>query len=221
MSSSGYNQYSAAQYAGYRVETDFAYLCTAKWASEYFSVSPAHETQTSPVWELQFAYGFDSRGGQEDSTTVTHGAELAFVFPRSTTSAGSTDGTDLTEPQQLADIVVAYWTNFAKTGDPNGLSDIGQQLPDWPQTRGTSTSGNPGERDLVLSVRGAEPGDIVVLDAYHSAPCDYWRAHWQPWDRLTCADQCFGGCIPCPDDNGQPPRLDFSQYGEVPSGGAC
>ena len=103
---------------------------------------------------------------------MTHGAELAFVFPSS--DWRDSDG-ELTEPQQLADIgtrrslhctsgskflgvlsthvlglflvassgviflllcsremlchaVVAYWTNFAKTGDPNGVTDLGQQL---------------------------------------------------------------------------------------------
>ena len=91
MSATGYNQYSAAQYAGYRTETDFAYLCTAKWASEYplwrtnaFQKTHAFTpvfgsisdiissrsryfstTPTSPVWELQFAYGFDSRYNTE------------------------------------------------------------------------------------------------------------------------------------------------------------
>jgi hypothetical protein len=31
--------HSAAQLAGYQTETDFAYICTARWASEYFSAS--------------------------------------------------------------------------------------------------------------------------------------------------------------------------------------
>jgi hypothetical protein len=42
LSSTGYNQYSAAQYAGFRTETDFAYLCTAKWASEHLLRTGQH-----------------------------------------------------------------------------------------------------------------------------------------------------------------------------------
>ena len=49
-------------------------------------------------------------------------------------------------------MVVAYFTNFAKTGDPNGVTDLGQQLPTWPQTRGSDPS-RPAE-DLVLRVAG-------------------------------------------------------------------
>ena len=199
--------HSAAQLAGYKTETDFAYICTARWASEYFSASAA-----SPVWELQFAYGYNSRSGQADAgRTVSHSAELAFVF-----SSPQADGTeagveDMSESVRLADVIVAYWTNFAKTGDPNGVTDLGQQLPNWPQTQGGRDRGE----DLVLRVAGADDGDITVLDTYHSEACDYWRQHWQPWDAQSCHEGCFGGCISCDGE-----RLDVSEYGE-PTGGAC
>ena len=71
-------------------------------------------------------------------------------------------------------MVVAYFTNFAKTGDPNGVTDLGQQLPTWPQTRGSDPS-RPAE-DLVLRVAGADEGDITVLNEYHGEACEYWCA---------------------------------------------
>ena len=67
-------------------------------------------------------------------------------------------------------MVVAYFTNFAKTGDPNGVTDLGQQLPTWPQTRGSDPS-RPAE-DLVLRVAGADEGDITVLNEYHGEACE-------------------------------------------------
>jgi carboxylesterase type B len=91
----------------------------------------------------------------EDHTTVTHSSELTFVFSSVQDEAeyGSTSVEELSEPVRLADMVVAYFTNFAKTGDPNGVSDLGQSLPAWPQTRGRKTLA-PGQSDLVLKVAG-------------------------------------------------------------------
>jgi para-nitrobenzyl esterase len=34
---------------------------------------------------------------------------------------------------------MSYWTNFAKTGDPNGTDGNGQRLPEWPKY----TDGDP------------------------------------------------------------------------------
>lgn len=51
-----------------------------------------------------------------------HGGELPFVFGQ---LDGSADWTDA--DRKLADTIEQYWTNFAKTGDPNGAT-----LPHWP-----------------------------------------------------------------------------------------
>ena len=54
---------------------------------------------------------------------ASHGVEMSYVF----------DHLDLqSEPwtqydRHLADVMSAYWTNFAKSGDPNGVA-----LPSWP-----------------------------------------------------------------------------------------
>lgn len=74
-----------------------------------------------------------------------HGAELDFVFSRAPNTA------DDSEPEALADLLVGYWANFARTGNPNqGLarprssppprlfSTVAGQPLHWPRTFGTS-----------------------------------------------------------------------------------
>ena len=56
---------------------------------------------------------------------VPHGAEISYVFG----TMGARPGATLTpEDQAVARTVNTYWSNFAKTGDPNGPG-----LPKWPR----------------------------------------------------------------------------------------
>lgn len=54
-----------------------------------------------------------------------HGSEIAFVFNNLNARWGNSTTTP--EEEQLAKLINGYWTNFARTGDPNG-----EGLPLWP-----------------------------------------------------------------------------------------
>jgi para-nitrobenzyl esterase len=84
-----------------------------------------------------------------------HAAELSFLYPK-------VFGRALSPAQEvLSSAMVRYWTNFARTGNPNG-----RHLPDWPRFR------SPADvLSLGLGPRGVHPADI-------SGPsnCAFWLA---------------------------------------------
>jgi para-nitrobenzyl esterase len=69
---------------------------------------------TSP--QKTFFYCFSSKYGSG------HGAELPFVFQYPFGAPWNDDQRDMGRK------IAAYWTNFARTGDPNG-----RELPTWPE----------------------------------------------------------------------------------------
>jgi para-nitrobenzyl esterase len=70
--------------------------------------------------------------GQEAEGAV-HSADLPYVFgfyPKSGNISGNFTDLDF----KLADLIETYWTNFAKTGNPNAGG-----LPNWPEFDGSQT----------------------------------------------------------------------------------
>ena len=95
----------------------------------------AHAQAASPAWLYRFARAPPTPGGARFG--AHHAAELAYVFGTLDSAPGG-EWTDV--DRRLSDAMMAYWTQFAAAGDPNG-----DGLPAWP------AFAPPSDRHLVLA----------------------------------------------------------------------
>lgn len=101
----------------------------------------------------RFAY---SPAGHEGAT---HGAEMPYVFDHLGLSSANWSETD----RRLAQVMASYWTNFARTGDPNGAG-----LPDWPAFRSTSPAMLLFD-DGIRAQASPANGNIAAIDRLYGA----------------------------------------------------
>ncbi|WP_211330012.1 carboxylesterase family protein [Deminuibacter soli] len=93
------------------------------WAEPARFTARAFVAKGAPAYVYQFGYVAASMQ-QFMRYGAAHASEIAYVFD----NLRSPNGALMTpEDQAVAKVMNAYWTNFAKTGNPNGSG-----LPDWP-----------------------------------------------------------------------------------------
>lgn len=131
-----------------------------QWAADLVFRCPAtaqggwHNAAHHPTYEYEFAHAIP---GQEVQGAV-HSSDLPYVFgyfPKWGNIAGKFTEMDT----QLSGLMESYWTNFAKTGNPNS-----EGLPDWPQFG--------VERKFI---RFQEDGKVVSLTSLRDGPCGVYR----------------------------------------------
>jgi para-nitrobenzyl esterase len=125
-------------------------------------------------WFYRFEYHGMKKGKYAGSF---HTAELPFIFDAFDRSPGPMfyKGMDLVPEKQLSEIMQAYWTNFAKTGDPNGPG-----LPEW-------NSFNPSDQYVQILNTGkvqSEPVGVV------EDRCEFWDEYTD--DFLPLANELIG-----------------------------
>ena len=140
------------------VETDAGFACPARFADEL--ASPFVRT---------FAYEFsDEKAPQNYLRPVsfpygaTHTSELQYIFPFANPSGVGLNlaQTPLdSEQEKLSDRMVGYWTEFARSGNPNGHGQ-----PFWPRFH--------RDRQVMLSL--VEPNPTSETNFVTAHQCDFW-----------------------------------------------
>jgi para-nitrobenzyl esterase len=102
-----------AQSAGDLASDTFIAYSTWKWL----------ELQRATGQSTVYRYEFDDAPPAMPSHGAYHSAEIEFVFE----ALPSKNLPWRPEDTQLSNLMSTYWTNFAKTADPNGAG-----LPSWP-----------------------------------------------------------------------------------------
>lgn len=120
------------------------------------------KTGKSKVFLYYFAEPAELPAGAEPSGYgARHASELPYVF-RQLTEHGRPAPTP--KDEALSDLIRTYWTNFAKTGDPNGSG-----LPNWPAYK------DAAPETLHIEAGNTKAGPLVnenglkVLDAYFAS----------------------------------------------------
>lgn len=113
-----------------------------------------HQGGGNPVWTYEFDRAVAPR------PRVRHSDELPFVFGNFLAEGAMVTGAFRPGDRELSALMQAYWTNFAKTGDPNGPG-----LPPWPRF-------DAGQRSFMVFTASA--GTEVVADL-HGPACRLFR----------------------------------------------
>jgi para-nitrobenzyl esterase len=96
----------------------FIALSTWKWLEAH------RKTGESPVYRYHFELA-SPPSKYHPGSFAFHSDDIEYVFGTLDTRPGSVWRP---EDRKLSDQIMSYWTNFAKTGDPNGAG-----LPEWPK----------------------------------------------------------------------------------------
>jgi para-nitrobenzyl esterase len=115
----------AKLYSG--ADNESAFVAQDRTLSDYASAASTREAEIfsqrgAPAYVYRFTR--PAPGSEPTKVGAFHSAELVYVFG----TQASVDRPWAGRDRELSEQMQRYWTNFAKTGDPNGAG-----LPEWPR----------------------------------------------------------------------------------------
>ena len=137
---------------------------SAQWSADTQFRCPAttqaiwHNAAHQPVYEYQLERAIPGH----ESEGAVHSGDLVYVFgyyPKTGNIGGVFGELDY----KLADLMEQYWTNFAKTGNPNA-----QGLPEWPGFDGSQTY-----------IEFTQDVQVRTKSALRREQCDVYRENLQ------------------------------------------
>jgi len=131
-------EYETEAFALAELGTDVVFACRSRSMAHYIA---AH----APV----YVYEFDDKTAPQDVLPEVsfpygayHGSEVQYLFD------SFDNGSSLNANQKvLADLMRTYWTQFAKTGNPNGGN-----APVWPQYRDMEQATDPNGEPIYMEL---------------------------------------------------------------------
>jgi para-nitrobenzyl esterase len=133
--------------------TDTSFRCSA------VITASRHADGGSPVFSYQFEQSLPGR----EADGAAHSYELPYVFGN-LLSAGPLAGSFTAADQRLSDVMLTYWTNFAKGGDPNDA-----ELPSWPKFSASTGA--------YIRFASSIPGSAQAAQGLRKPQCQLFEAH--------------------------------------------
>jgi para-nitrobenzyl esterase len=141
------SDYNAPVWQAVALDTDADNTC---WVRQYLRAA-----QSPAIWRYTYAHPYENdpvqgpfRSSHVYEEPLLWGAPVVYFIQHTNTPAEDT----------LSDQLTSFWTNFAKTGNPNGAG-----LPTWPQYTGASGS----EPTLQID------DTMTTLNKFQDAQCNF------------------------------------------------
>ncbi|MBB4097599.1 carboxylesterase/lipase family protein [Sphingomonas kyeonggiensis] len=124
------------------------------FAEPAMAMAGRHARSGAPTWLYRFGYVAQAR--RKDDAGAGHATDVIFQFD----NLAKADFAATPADQATADLLAAYWTNFARTGDPNGKG-----VPAWSRFDAAAPAA------LAIGMAGAEmqPAITPALTAISAA----------------------------------------------------